>query len=112
MAPFFVFDKQAGIFDNNEASGPGLFRRWLVDDSLLEPHDFSVDSDGGISNRGNVFGAAEDIDDIDFFWDIFEAAVGFLAEDFRFIWVNGNDAEPDGLKILGYLETRTGGVGG
>ncbi len=112
MAPFFVFDEQAGIFDGNEAGGPGLFRRRLVDDSLLEPQDFGVDSDGGIGNRGNVFRAAEDVDDIDLFRDVFEAFVGFLAEDFRFVWINGDDAESDGLQILGYLETRTGGIGG
>lgn len=68
-------------------------------DFLLEPEDSGVDGDGGVGNRGNVFGAAEDVDDIHWFGDVFEAGIGFRAEDVRFVGIDGDDFIASGLEV-------------
>jgi hypothetical protein len=83
-----------------------------VGDLLLEPEGFGVDGDGGIGNARDVGGAAEDVEDIDGFGDVFRARVGFLAEDFGFVGVDGDDAVASGLEVGGYLVGGASGIGG
>jgi hypothetical protein len=85
----------------------------LVFDSLLHPDDFCSDGDGAVDDRGNVFRAAEDVDDFDRvgFRDVFEARVGFFAEDLGFVGIYGDDAVAGGLHVLSDAETGTSGIG-
>jgi hypothetical protein len=107
-----VFDKDAGVFDYEEAGGAGFVGGVLVFDSLLHPDYFCADGDGAVDDRWDVFGAAKNIDNFDGlrFWDVFEAWVRFFAEDFGFVGIYGDDAISDGLHILGDAETGAPGV--
>jgi len=106
-----VFDEEAGVFDDGEASGPGFFGAGEVRNALLEPEDFCVDGDGGIGDGRDFFGAAEDVDDVDGLGDVFEAGVGFLAEDFGFVGIDGDDFVADGLEVGGNFVGRAARVG-
>ena len=86
--PFFVFDEQAGVLDDNEAGGVSFCSSGFVNDSLLEPQGFGVDGDGRIGDGSNLFGATEDVDDVDGEWNVFEVGVGFFAEDFGLVGVD------------------------
>jgi hypothetical protein len=94
-----VFYEEAGVFDYQEAGGAGFFGGLRVGDSLLEPESFGVDGNGGIGYRGNVLGAAEDVDNIYRDGDVFEAGVGFFAEDFGFVGIDGDDFVADALEV-------------
>ena len=78
----------------------------------MEPEGFGVDGDGGIGDAWDFFGAAEDVDDVDGPGDVFEAGVGFLAEDFGLVWVDGDDFVAGGLEVSGYLVGGTARIGG
>lgn len=90
-AAFLVFDEEAGIFDDGETCGASFFGGGGVRDVLLEPEDFGTDGDGGIGDGRDVFRAAEDVDDVDGFGNVFEAGIGLAAEDFGFVGIHGND---------------------
>ncbi len=107
-----MLHKEAGVFYYQEAGCAGFGCRLLVRDSLLEPEGFGVDGDGGIGDRGNFSGAAEDVDDVDGFGDIFEARVGFLAQDFGFVGIDGDDFVACGLQVGGHLVGGPEGIGG
>jgi hypothetical protein len=107
-----VFDEEAGVFDDEEASSAGFFGGDGVSDAQLKPQSFGFDGDGGIGYGRNVFGAAEDVDDIDGMGDDFQAGIGFFAEDFGFVGVDGNDAVAGGLEVGGDFVGRTAGIGG
>lgn len=74
-------------------------RGGLVGNSLLEPERFGVDGDGGIGDRWNFFGAAEDVDDVNGFWDVFKTSIGLLAKNFGFVGIDRDDFVTDGLKV-------------
>ena len=112
MAPFFVFDEEAGVFDYGEAGGGGFFGGGGVFYAELEPEDFGIDGDGRAGDGRHVFGAAEDVDDVDGFGNVFETRVRFLAEDFGFVGIDGNDAVADGLKIRSDFIAGAGWIGG
>jgi len=78
----------------------------------LEPEDLGLDSDGGVGDGRHVFGAAEDVHDVDGFGDVFETGVGFFAEDFGFVGIDGDDAVPDRLEIGGNFVAGAGRIGG
>jgi hypothetical protein len=106
-----VFDKEAGVFDDQEAGGVCLSGCVFVCNSLLEPETFGVNTDGGIGDGRDEFGAAKNVDDVDGDGNIFEARVGFLAEDHGFVGIDGDDGVADGLKIGGNAVGGSGGVG-
>jgi hypothetical protein len=83
-----------------------------VGDFLLQPEGFGMDGYGGIRCGRDVGGAAEDVDDVNGFGDIFEAGIGFLAEDFGFVGIDGDDAVTRGLEVRSYLVAGAGGIGG
>jgi hypothetical protein len=107
-----VFDGEAGIFDDGETGGASFFSGGGVGDVLLEPENFGADGDGGIGDGRDLFGAAEDVDDVDGFGNIFEARVGFDAEDFGFVGIDGNDFVADGLEVGGDSVGRAQGIRG
>lgn len=107
-----MFDEEAGVFDDDEASNARFFGGGRVRDALLEPEDLGVDRDGRIGDGRNAFGAAEDVDDVDGLGDVFEAGVGFLAQDFGFVGVDGDDFVTGGLQVGGDFVGRTARVGG
>jgi len=107
-----VFDEEAGVFDYEEAGGAGFFGGDGMGDAELEPEGFGVDGGGGVGDARDFFGAAEDVDDIDGAGDIFEAGVGFLAEDFGFVGVDGDDFVAGGLEVSSYLVGGTARIGG
>ena len=111
-APFFVFDKEAGVFYYQEAGGVGLCCGLRVRDSLLEPEGFGVDGDGGIGDGRDFFGTAEDIDDVDGEWDVFEARVGFLAQHFGFVGTHGDDLVAGALEVGGDFVGGAEGIRG
>jgi hypothetical protein len=111
-APFLVFHEKAGVFDDREAGGVSFRGCRGVGNSLLEPEDFGADGDGGVREQGNIFGAAEDVDDVDGFGNVFEARVGSLAEDFGFVGIDGNDLVPGGLEVGGDGVGGTETIGG
>jgi hypothetical protein len=108
-----VFDEDAGVFDYEEAGGAGFGGGVLVFDPLLHPDYFCADSDGAVDDGWNVFGAAKNIDNFDVlrFWDVFEARVGFFAEDVGFIGIYGDDAVAGGLHVLTNAKTGATGIG-
>ena len=108
-----MFDKDAGVFDDEEAGGTGFVGGVLVFDSLLHPDYFCADSDGAVDDGWDVFGAAKNIDNFEVlrFWDVFEPRVRFFAKDFGFVGIYGDDAVADGLHILSYAETGAPGIG-
>ena len=106
-----MFDEEAGVFDNGKASGEGFFGGSGIFDSLLEPQDFRFDGNGGICDRGDVFGAAEDVDDVNGNGYVFKAGVGCFAENFGFVGIDGNDFVAHGLEIRGNAKRRAQGVG-
>ncbi len=81
-----MFDEEAGILDGQEAGGAGFFSGFGVFNTQLQPEGFGADGNGGIGDGKSLFGAAEDVDDVDGFGDVFEASIGFLAEDFGSRW--------------------------
>jgi hypothetical protein len=107
-----VFDEEARVFDDEKAGGAGLLRGLRVRDSQLKPKRFGANCDGGSGDGRNILGAAEDIDDVDGRRHIFEACIGFLAEDFALVGVDGNDAVADGLEIGGDFVGGTTGIRG
>jgi hypothetical protein len=107
-----VFYEKARVFDYQEAGGAGFFCGGGVGDSLLEPERFGVDGDGGIGDRRNVFGAAENIDNVDGARGVFETGIGFFAEDLGFVGVDGDDFVPGGLEVGSDFVGRARGVGG
>lgn len=111
-APFFVFYEEAGIFDYEEAGGASLFRGGGMRNSLLEPERFGVDGYGGIRDRGNVVGTAEDVDDVNGPGGVFEAGIGFFAENFGFVGVDRDDFVADRLEIRGDFMGGAPGIGG
>jgi hypothetical protein len=106
-----VFDEEAGVFDGEEAGGAGGFASGGVDDAELEPDSFGMDGDGGVDDGRDLFGAAEDVDDVDGAGDVFEAGIGFLAEHFPFVGIDGNDAIANVLEVGSNFVAGTGGVG-
>jgi hypothetical protein len=108
-----MFDEDAGVFDYEEAGSAGFGGGVLVFDSLLHPDSFCADGDGAVNDRRDIFGAAKNINNFDVlrFWDVFEAWVRFLAEDFGFVGIYGDDPISDGLYVLSYAETGAAGIG-
>ena len=68
-------------------------------DSLLKPQRFCMNSNSGIGDTRNLLDAAKDVHDIDADGNILETGVGFLAEDFGFVGIDGNDGVAGGLKV-------------
>ena len=83
-----VLDEDAGVFDYEEAGGAGFGGRGWIGDSLLHPDYFCADFDGAVDDRGDIFGAAEDVDDFDVVrWrDVFETRVGIFRRGLLFRW--------------------------
>ena len=107
-----MFDEEAGVFDDEEAGGTGFFGGGGVGDSLLEPEDSGADSDGGIGDGRDFIGAAEDVDDVNRIGDVFEAGIGFFAQDFGFVGIDRDDAVAGGLEIGGDFVRGAAGIGG
>jgi len=108
-----MFDEDAGVFDYEEAGSAGFGGGVLVFDSLLHPDNFCADGDGAVDDGWDVFGSAKDVDNFDVvrFWNVFEARVGFFAEDFGFVGIYGDDAVAGGLYVLSDAETGASGIG-
>ena len=107
-----MFYEEAGILDDQEAGGVRFGGRFGVGNSLLEPQRFGADRDGGIGDGGNVLCAAEDVDDVDGKWNVFEAGVGFFAEDFGFVGIDGDDFVAGTLEVGRDFVGRSSGVRG
>ncbi len=75
----------------------GLFIRY----SLLEPEGFGVEGDGGIGDGRNCFGPSEDIDNVDWEGNVFEAGVGFFAQDFGLVGIYRDDFVARALEVGG-----------
>jgi hypothetical protein len=80
--------------------------------SLLQPQTFGVDNDSGIGDGGDMFGAAEDIYDVDGNGHVFEARIGLLAEDFGFVGIDRNDLVANALEVRRDFVGGTERIGG
>ena len=98
--------------DDEEAGGVGFGGGFGVGNSLLQPEGFGVDGDGGVGYGRDIFRAAEDVDNVDGERDVFEAGVGFFAEDFGFVGIDGDDFIAGALEVRGDLVGRAARVGG
>ena len=98
-----MFHEKAGVLDHEEPGGLRFCYGLGVGDALLEPEAFGADGDGGIGYGRDVFDAAEDVDDVDRDRDVFEASVGFLAEDLGFVRVHRDDLVAGTLEVGGHL---------
>ena len=107
-----MFNQHAGIFYDGQACGAGFPGGGGVGDTELEPENFCAYGDGGIGYRGNIFGAAENVNDVNSLGDVFEARVAFCAKDFGFVGIHGDDAVAGGLQVGGYFVAWAGRVGG
>jgi hypothetical protein len=107
-----VFDQETGVLDYGETGGGGFFGGGGVFYAELEPEDFGFDGDGGVGDGRHVFGATEDVDDVDGFGDVFEARVGFFAQYFGFVGIDGDDAVADGLEIGSDFVAGASWIGG
>ena len=63
-----------------------------MDYAVLHPDVFGADGDGLVDYRGDLVGAAENVDQIDGFGDGWEVGVGYFAEGFLDGGVDGDDA--------------------
>lgn len=106
-----MFDEDAGVFYREESGSPGGFAGGGVDDTELKPDGFGVNGDRGVDDRGNFFAAAKNVDDVDGIEDVFEASIGFLAEHFPFVRVDGNDAVADRLEVGRNFVAGAGRIG-
>jgi hypothetical protein len=107
-----VLEEEAGVFDNEKSGGVSFDGSFGVGNSLLEPEGFGVNGDGRIGDRRDFFGAAKDIDNVDRKWNVFEAGVGFFAEDFGFVGIDGDDFVAGALEVGSDVVGRAAGVGG
>lgn len=107
-----MFDEQAGVFYDEETRGAGFFRSGGAGNPLLQPECFGVDGYGSVGHWGNFLGAAEDVHDVDGLGDIFQARVGFFAEDFRFVGIDRDNFVSGGLEVGGDFVRRAAWVGG
>lgn len=107
-----MLDVEAGVLDDEKASGARFFGSGGVRNSLLQPKNFGMHGDGRVGYAGNFGRAPEDVDDVDGDGNVFEAWVGFLAEDFGFVGIDGDDGVADGLEIRGDAVGGARGVGG
>jgi hypothetical protein len=96
-----VFEEKAGVFDNQQSRGLGFKGGCFVRDSLLEPEGFGVDGDRGIGDRRDVRWTPKDVDDVDRERNVLEARVGFFAQDFGFVGIDGHDLVAGGLQVGG-----------
>jgi hypothetical protein len=94
-----MFDEETSVFDDQETGGAGFFGGCRVGDFLLEPEGFGFDSDSGVGHGRDIFGAAENVDDVDGFRDVFETRKGFMAQHFRFVGIDGDDAIARRLEV-------------
>jgi hypothetical protein len=107
-----VLDEEAGVLDDEEAGGVCLGGSFGVRNSQLEPKRFGMDGDGGIGDGGDVFRAAEDVDNVDWKWDVFEAGVGVFAQDFGLVGIDWDDFVADPLEVGGDFVGGPARVGG
>jgi hypothetical protein len=98
-AAFFVLDEEAGVLDYQEACGLRFCCGQGVREALLKPEAFGANCDGGIGDAGNAVGTAEDVDYVDGDGDVFEAGIGFLAEDLGFVGIDGDNLVAGALKV-------------
>jgi len=74
---FVEFFGDAQVHDDKEAGAAGLGRGRFVDDAFLHPYGAGADLNRCVHNFGDELRAAENVHDVDFFGDVFEAGVAF-----------------------------------
>ena len=94
----FFGDAEIHYYEDSGGAGYGCGRFVLY--AFLHPDGARADLNCGFDDFGNQFRATENIHDVDFFGNVFQAGVGFFAEDGGFVRVDGNDAVAGGLEIL------------
>ena len=82
----------ARIHHDSEPLCLGAGLRLIARDALLQPECSCPDLRGFIGNRRRIFGAAEDVDDIDADGNVAERAVGSFAQDLGFTRIHRYDA--------------------
>jgi len=106
-----VFNEDAGVFYREESGSPCGFAGGGIDDTELKPDGFGANGDRGVDDLENFFAAAENVHDVDGIGDVFEARIGFLAEHFPFVGIDGNDAVADRLEVGRNFVAGAGRIG-
>ena len=101
-----MFHEKTGVFNDEEAGCAGLGGGFGVGNPQLEPECFGANGDGRVNDPRNIFGAAEDVDDVDGDGYVFEACVGFFTKDLGFVGVDGDDGIAGALKVGGDFVRR------
>jgi hypothetical protein len=73
-----VFFQDAGVHDYEEAGAAGTLGGFVMVHAFLHPDGAGSDADGGINDVWYEFGTAENIYDVYFFGDVFQARVALL----------------------------------
>ena len=73
-----MFFQDAGVHLDEEAGAAGALGGIVVDYAFLHPDGSGVDANGGVHDIGDEFRAAENVNDVHFFGNVFQAGVGFL----------------------------------
>lgn len=84
--------EDASVHDDEQACLPSALGGLGMDHAFLHPHCLGPDANGVLDHLRHVLGAAEDIYDVHFVGHFFQARVGFLAEHFLFVGIDGNDS--------------------
>ena len=67
-----MFDEKARILYGDETSGASFFRGGGIFYALLEPQKLCADFDGALGNRRHVFGATENVNQVNRFGNVFK----------------------------------------
>src|SRR5439155_10688194 len=104
--------KNTAVHDHFETRRAGRGGGFFVNHTELHPDDAGVASDGRFDNVGNVFGAAEDVDDFESLRNVIKGGVGPLAENLGFAWIDRNDSIPGALHVPRHREAWAPRMGG
>ena len=102
-----AFLQNAVIHDDLDAGGFGLSGGFVMDNAFLEPEARDFEADDVLNDSGDVFGGAEDVDQVDFRVSGeggVQVGIRFFAEDAVDGRIDGDDAVALGLHEAGDTE--------
>ena len=73
-----MFFQDAGVHCDEEAAAAGALGGFVMDYTFLHPDGAGVAADGGVDDVWHELGAAENIHDVYFFGNVFQARVALL----------------------------------
>src|ERR1700683_312675 len=102
-----VFNQDASVRHYDEAGGASLRRRLRVFNAELHPGHFGSRTDGAVYRCGNFRRTTKNIPDLNRLRHCLQPGVAFLAEDFGFVRIHGNDPVARRLHVFADAEAGT-----